>query len=193
MRRYSYILYSLLAGPIALGALARPAGAAYTVERVAAGFDRPLFVTQPPGIDDTLFVLEQRIEGATGVGQIVALNLDTQEQTPFLQIGGISATFEGGLHGMAFHPDYVDNGLMYVSWIEDSPSGLDASRLDEYRLDAATGDVVHSRMLFRAPAFEGIFHMIDWVGFDPTATGDDRDWLYVTIGDNGRQANHPSY
>jgi hypothetical protein len=173
--------------------LVQSAAADYTVERVATGFDRPLFVTQPPEIDDTLFVLEQRIEGATRVGQIVALDLDTREQSSFLQIEGISSDFEGGLHGMAFHPDYVDNGLLYVSWIEYTPTGPDASRLDEYRFDSTTGDVLHSRMLFRAPSFESTYHQIDWVGFDPTATGEARDWLYVTIGDNGRQANHGAY
>jgi hypothetical protein len=100
--------------------------------------------------------------------------------------------FEGGLHGMAFHPDYVDNGLLYVGWIE-AGSGVESSRLDEYRLDASTGEVVHSRMLYRAPSFAQTFHMIDWLGFDPTATGDERDWLYVTTGDNGRQAHDAEY
>jgi hypothetical protein len=195
MRRLRGVLFSLVGGVCGICQLVSTAAAEYTVERVATGFDRPLFVTQPPGINDTLFVLEQRIEGSASgrVGQIVALDLNTREQSSFLQIEGISADFEGGLHGMAFHPDYVDNGLLYVSWIEYTPIGPDASRLDEYRFDSTTGDVAHSRMLFRAPSFESTYHQIDWVGFDPTATGDDRDYLYATIGDNGRQANHTAY
>ena len=62
---------------------------------LASGFDRPLFVAQPAGVDDTLYVVEQRIAGPPRTGQIVALNLGTLEQSSFLQISGVSDSFEG--------------------------------------------------------------------------------------------------
>ena len=72
MRRFLHFPFSLVGGVCGICTLVQSAAAEYTVERVATGFDRPLFVAQPPGIDDTLFILEQRIEGtAEGLDRLV--------------------------------------------------------------------------------------------------------------------------
>jgi glucose/arabinose dehydrogenase len=77
---------------------------------VASGLDRPLFVAQAPGDDDRLFVVEQ-----TGAIRIVEGGRLFDE--PFLDLAGsISCCMERGLLGLAFHPDYAENGRFFVDY-----------------------------------------------------------------------------
>lgn len=86
-----------------------------SLETVATGLDRPLFLTTPPG-DDRLFIVEQtggiRIVDAAG----------SLLPTPFLDLSGrITSGGERGLLGLAFHPDYAVNGRFYVNYTD--PNG----------------------------------------------------------------------
>lgn len=74
---------------------------------VANGFNSPLELKHAG--DDRLFVVEQG-------GRIKILNPDgTVNPTNFLNISSnISSGGERGLLGLAFHPDYANNGFFYV-------------------------------------------------------------------------------
>lgn len=78
------------------------------LELIADGFSSPLELKHAG--DDRLFVVERG-------GQIKIINPDgTVNSTPFLNISsivGANAT-ERGLLGLAFHPDYANNGYFYV-------------------------------------------------------------------------------
>ncbi|QDQ29309.1 PQQ-dependent sugar dehydrogenase [Chitinimonas arctica] len=79
--------------------------------RIAAGLDKPLFLTAPPG-DDRLFVVEQ-------TGRILILKNGTPLATPFLDLGNrISSGGERGLLSMAFDPRYANNGHFYVYYTD---------------------------------------------------------------------------
>ncbi len=75
--------------------------------------------TAPLGIhnagDDRLFIVEQG-------GQIKILNADaTVNPVPFLNITSIiSSGGERGLLGLAFHPDYANNGYFFVYYTDNS-------------------------------------------------------------------------
>lgn len=78
----------------------------------ATGFDKPVEIASAG--DDRLFILEKD-------GLVRILNADGSiEATPFLNIqsqtstGGINS--EQGLLGMAFHPNYADNGFFYLNY-----------------------------------------------------------------------------
>lgn len=86
------------------------------LETVATGLTAPNWGTFAPGHPDRLFVTDQ-------VGILWAIQLDTGEKRVFLDVSnrlvelGIfgPGTFdERGLLGVAFHPDYVTNGLLYT-------------------------------------------------------------------------------
>ncbi len=82
--------------------------------RVASGLFRPVFVTTPPGESDRLFIVEQS-------GRIRVFLNGVPLTTPFLDISArvsnIGTSFtERGLLGLAFHPDYVNNGYFYVNY-----------------------------------------------------------------------------
>lgn len=80
-----------------------------TLTSFATGFTRPLEIVHAG--DSRLFVVEQ-------AGRIKILNADgTTNATPFLNISSIiSSTNERGLLGLAFAPNYADNGQFYVNY-----------------------------------------------------------------------------
>lgn len=82
---------------------------------VAEGFTRPLFVTFAPGDPTRLFVVEQD-------GVIRVIDDGTLVEEPFLDLAN-NVEIQGneqGLLGVAFHPDYADNGRFYVNYTAHS-------------------------------------------------------------------------
>ena len=79
----------------------------------ASGFNDPVNI-QNAG-DERLFIVEQD-------GRIKILNPDgTTNATNFLDISSISSSGgERGLLGLAFHPDYQNNGYFYVNYTDNS-------------------------------------------------------------------------
>lgn len=173
---------SLLYAAVACCALAQATRAqdisfgipALTTRRVASGLTRPVFATAPAGDEGRLFVLEQHS------GQIKILDLASEQTlaTPFLTISDLSKGGEQGLLGMAFHPQYADNGLFYVSYTDRTG----ASRLREYQVSASDpnrANVDSGRDLMRvAQPFEN--HNGGWIGFGPYD-----GYLYYALGDGG--------
>jgi glucose/arabinose dehydrogenase len=76
-------------------------------------FDEPVYVTQPPGNDRDLFVVERK-------GRIRVVRDGKPLPVPFLDISGEVATGfnEQGLLSMAFPPDYESSGLFYVYYTD---------------------------------------------------------------------------
>src|ERR671911_380359 len=82
-----------------------------TATRVASGLSQPLFVTSAPNDPDRLFIVEKG-------GLIKVLNLATGavDPEPFLNVSGqIVTAGEQGLLGLDFHPDYPENGRLYIA------------------------------------------------------------------------------
>jgi glucose/arabinose dehydrogenase len=95
-------------------------GTKLKLELVASGLTAPLKGTVAPGLPSHLFVVDQ-------IGTIWAVNLTTGAKTVFLDVGptglnrlvtlgvlGPNTFDERGLLGLAFHPDFQDNGLLYT-------------------------------------------------------------------------------
>ena len=83
---------------------------------LASGLTYPTFLCAAPGDTDRLFVIEKR-----GLIRIIDISTATPTllTTAFLNIdalvtGGASISDEQGLLGMAFDPDYTNNGQFYV-------------------------------------------------------------------------------
>jgi len=177
---------SALAGTIAclaIGVVALPAGGSITgLEVVASGLDSPLFVTHAPGDPDRVFVLEQG-----GVIHILDVVSGQVLGTPFLTIPDTDSTGEGGLLGLAFHPDYAQNGRFFVyvtvdNNVQNSPF---SSHLREYVV-SVDPDVAESApreiLEFVQPASN---HNAGWIGFNPKLGLSDPQYLYITSGDGG--------
>jgi glucose/arabinose dehydrogenase len=83
------------------------------LQPVLTGLRQPLDLRQPADGSDRLFVVEKggRIRVAHG-GQVV--------ERPFLDLSGTVGArgSEQGLLGLAFHPDYANNGFFYVNYTD---------------------------------------------------------------------------
>lgn len=185
-------IYALAVAVLAMGATAARGGN-FAVERVIGGLTGPTSVAQAPGDNSSLYVTEKsgkikRIDLSNGT-VTNTFNLDT------IAIGGsnIATTnvISGGLHTMTFHPDFNVSGANgYQKFYTTRVAGgwhnsvKPFNRLDEYTLSGST--VTHSRTLLNIEhgRDSNATHSIDWVGFNPAATGKDRTKLYLTIGDS---------
>ena len=87
-----------------------------SLQPVATGLTSPNWGTYAPGDSDRLFVVDQ-------IGSVWAIDLATGDKTVFLDasdrlvdlgIAGPGSFDERGLLGLAFHPDYTSNGLLYT-------------------------------------------------------------------------------
>jgi glucose/arabinose dehydrogenase len=78
---------------------------------VTTGLARPVFVTTPPGDTERLFIVDQP-------GEIYIVQGGELLATPFLDISPIvnDGANEQGLLGLAFHPNYAENGYFYVNY-----------------------------------------------------------------------------
>jgi glucose/arabinose dehydrogenase len=156
-------------------------------QRVATGLASPMFVTHAPGDSTRLFIAERsspfNSSNATANIRILNLATGTLEATPFLSITGLNNNGEGGLLGLAFHPDYAENGKFYVNvTANDSVSGTPFSTyIREYTVSTNPNIANPSSMKpilnFTQPQSN---HNGGWIGFSPND-----DFLYIMSGDGG--------
>ncbi len=146
--------------------------------RVATGLNKPLLALSPNGDFDRLFIVQQD-------GQIMILELPTNVVNPtaFLDICSIvNSGGERGLLGLAFHPNYLSNGLFYVVY-----SNLAADNvLSEFQVsaDPNLADATSERILLTiAQPFSN--HNGGMIAFSPLDS-----LLYYGLGDGGA-ANDP--
>jgi glucose/arabinose dehydrogenase len=86
-------------------------------------FDQPLYVTQPPGAGEDLYVVEQ-------TGRVVVVRDGERTERPFLDLSdSVSCCGEQGLLSIAFSPDYTQSGLAYVDYTDTAGD----TRVVEYR------------------------------------------------------------
>lgn len=171
-------------------ATALPADAAVKakLEAVATGLTAPLAMVQPNG-DDRKFIIEQdgRVKILTKDGELLP--------EPFLDIRHKlkpqwSDFDEKGLLGIAFHPDFKENGRFYVAYSAPISFENDLAKefwwshtniVAEYRVSADDPNKAD-------PNYERIVTAIDWpqfnhnghwIGFGPDGM------LYISTGDGG--------
>lgn len=154
----------------------------FYLERVATGLDRPVFVTAPVGDDERVFIVEQwESQPNPSVGRIKILDLATLalEPTPFLELPNVSTRNEGGLLGLAFHPQYSTNGLFYV-YYQVGDGNVRDTVVERYQV-SADPDVADAGSAFTILeiAQPQSNHNGGWLAFG--ADG----YLYLATGDGG--------
>lgn len=142
--------------------------------QVAGGLVDPINVAAPSDDSGRLFVVER-------VGTIKIVENGEVLEEPFLDISALVKTdfLEQGLLGLAFHPDYANNGKFYVFYSEYTTNGNHT--LVEYTVsadDPNVADPESGRLLLSLddPFFN---HNGGTIVFGPDG------YLYVTIGDGG--------
>ena len=142
-----------------------------SIERIATGFSQPLFATYVPGDETRLYIAQRG-------GTIRILNLTDGTTSTFMTVPGVDSNFEGGLLGLAFHPDFETNRYFYVNYTEWT--GADRTRIVRFTAnDADSADNTTDQLVmeFTQPQQN---HNGGWIGFSPID-----GYLYIATGDGG--------
>jgi len=157
-------------------ALAAPASAQLSVEVAFPNlsFDAPIDLEHAGDGLDRLFVVER-----SGTVEVFENDDAVTTSTTFLDIRSqVSTTFEGGLLGLAFHPDYAENGYFYVSYTPPSPFRSRISRFTRSEADPDQADPASELVLLEIPQFAANHNGGD-LAFGPDGH------LYASFGDGG--------
>ncbi|GJQ30078.1 MAG: hypothetical protein HBSAPP03_19620 [Phycisphaerae bacterium] len=153
-------------------------------QSVATGLTRPLFVTAPPGDTSRIFVVEQR-SGSVGRIRVVNIPANTLNATIYLSVTPVATGSEQGLLGLAFHPNFLQNGYFFVNYTRPAESGISAGStiIARYRANApfatsTTADAASATILLTIPQPDAN-HNGGWMGFGPDGH------LYIATGDGG--------
>jgi len=165
--------FASVALPLAFGAATSTLAQDFSVERIATGLSRPVFLTAPPADTSRVFIVEQR-SGSTG--RIQLLPLPSGSATTFLSISPVATGSEQGLLGLAFHPDFATNGYFYVNFTDAAGD----TRIVRYHADGdpPVADPTSATMVLSISQPQSN-HNGGWMAFGP-----DR-YLYVATGDGG--------
>ena len=176
---------------------------AVELETIASGFVAPVLAVSANGLPGVLFVVEQ-------TGEIWKVDLSDGSRQLFLDVGpdsdGANLADNGlglltlnlgerGLLGLAFHPNYINNGLFYTYQSEptiDQPLadfstmpmgdlGDHQSVISEWRVTDPSGDALVSvsrRVVLRIEQPQGN-HNGGMLAFGPD------QYLYISLGDGG--------
>ena len=152
---------------------------------VTSGLTRPIFATHAPDDPTRLFIIEKR-----GVIRIFNLETGTLNSDQFLNIdsittGGTSTNSEQGLLGLAFHPNYQENGYFYVYYTATAGSGDTYVRRYSRGSDAdhATTSGALTLLTVNQPYSN---HNGGMLAFGPDG------YLYIGLGDGGAADNKHS-
>ncbi|MBI3784155.1 MAG: PQQ-dependent sugar dehydrogenase [Deltaproteobacteria bacterium] len=144
-------------------------GTTIKAERIASGLSNPLLATAPPRDVSRLFLVQQG-------GQIKILKWGAMLPTPFLDVSSeVSCCGEQGLLGLAFHPDYVNNGRFFIDYTDTSGNTVVAERRVSSNPDVA--DTMETALLHVTQPFAN--HNGGHLAFG--ADG----YLYIGLGDGG--------
>lgn len=155
----------------------RPTGefAGIGLELVADGLSQPVGAWSFPG-DDRVFVIERG-------GRVSAIAADGSRSTYLDLTGRVnSGGIENGLLGLAFHPEFEDNGRLFVYYTlaedgDDSPdsrvAAFTASSANATSVDASTEQVILD------VEQQGIRHRAGMLQFGPDGN------LWIAFGDGG--------
>ena len=178
------MLFALMIAPAASGQEepvvtrdAPPDPTAFRLEEVAGGFRRPLYLTHAGDGSGRLFVVEQG-------GKIWILQDGERLDAPFLDVSGLvspealgAGYTERGLLGLAFHPDYAENGRFFVHYTDQNGN----TAVVEYAVsadDPNLADPGSARVIFQTDQPFGN-HNGGQIEFGPD--GD----FYIALGDGG--------
>lgn len=134
------------------------------VEVVAQGLEIPWEIAWLP--DGDMLVTERP-------GRLVRIR---EGGRAVISVEGVAQEGEGGLLGMALHPDFADNQWIYL-YLTARSGGELVNRVERYRL---LGDRLSDRQVILDGIAGSEFHDGGRIGFGPDG------YLYVTVGDAGR-------
>ena len=144
--------------------------------KVAKVPPKAVYVTQPKGENKRLFVVNQN-------GKIYVVENKKTKKRPFLDISdrvhsSLTPGSEEGLLGLAFHPDYVQNGYFYVNYVNKNDSTI-VSRF-------STSDNINIANIDSEKIIIGLPQPFGNHNGGHITFGINDDFLYIGLGDGGK-------
>jgi glucose/arabinose dehydrogenase len=150
------------------------------------GLVRPVFVTHAPGDFRRIFIVEQRGSGGVATNaaiRVFDLTTNTLLATPFLTISNVTTDSEQGLLGLAFHPNYRQNGFFYVNYTTPGGGAAGHTAVQRFTVqgDPATSNIANpaSGLVILTIDQPQTNHNGGWTAFGPDGM------LYIGTGDGG--------
>jgi len=164
------VLTNATAAPSNPTAVAEPSGT-IQLDALIDKLDSPVFLTHAGDASDRMFVVEKK-------GTIAILRDGARVGQPFLDISDLitSSGSEQGLLGLAFQPDYANNGRFFVYYT--ASNGDDTLARYQVSDNPDVADPDSAQVLFAQPDFAAN-HNGGMLAFGPDG------YLYVGIGDGG--------
>lgn len=149
----------------------------YALDRIVGGLKQPTGMSYAQ--DDRLFITER-------AGRIMIVERGKRARRPFLDISekvDAEESFEQGLLGLAFDPNYADNGYFYISYSDASFT----LRLERYQVSALPTVALpgSSELLLSVPQASPL-HKGGHLRFGPDG------YLYLSVGDGGLSEDQSS-
>lgn len=145
-------------------------------------FSSPVFLTHAGDGTNRIFIVEQ-----AGKIKVFPNSQSTSTSKEFLNITDrVASGGEMGLLGLAFHPDYENNGYFYVNYTANSPRRTIISRFQvTSNPDSADKNSENQILVFNQPYSN---HNGGWIGFGPND-----GYLYIATGDGGSGGDPENY
>lgn len=179
MRKLLFLIMLVAASTVSAQTTAVPTppdGTQYQWVEIASGFARPLFLTDADDGTNRLFVVNQD-------GQIWIMADGNVLETPFLNIATLVSrdANERGLLGLAFHPNYAENGYFYVNYTD----GNGDTAVVRYSVSADDPNLADPESAFPLLNIAQPYpnHNGGHLSFGPD------DYLYIGTGDGGAQGD----
>ena len=171
MKKYILILFALF---ISCTTQNKKSNNVYVEAFPNLSFEFPVDIQSPKDGTNRIFVLSQ-----PGVIYVFDNNSDTKEKKIFLDIRGkVLYGGEMGLLGLAFHPNYKENGFFYLDYTTDNPRRTVISRFQVSKTDPAVADPLSEEILLEVgQPYEN--HNGGQISFGPDG------YLYISLGDGG--------
>lgn len=131
---------------------------------------------------DMAFINDEEFLVTEKPGRLSRINLSSGVSTLIQGLPEVAFKGQGGLLGMALHPLFTDNGIIYLSYSVARDGGTYTTRLLRARL--LNNQLVEQQVLFTAePALKTSKH------FGGALVFDEQGYLYLSVGDRGRRNN----
>ncbi len=157
---------------IALWTLAAQVGAqdlALQLDPLVGGLTRPVVIAQPDDDSGRLFIVQQ-------TGEVLIFENGSLNPSPFLDLSAVvSCCGERGLLGLAFHPNYRDNGWFYVNYTDLNGDSV-VARFAAVPAIADVADLMSQQMVL-TQAQPAVNHNGGALAFGPDG------YLYIAFGD----------
>jgi hypothetical protein len=172
----------------------------YQIIRIASGLNQPSYVTQAPGDPANILYFTERasydgvgtFEGFSAVnnmGKVWRYDALSRTKTLVVDLSAVfparTVTNDTGIQTIAFSQDFNIVGAptyhkMYISYSERGTAAI--NHVEEFDI-GGNGTATFSRNILQYSNNTQNNHTVDWIGFDPTATGAARSYLYISTGD----------